>query len=79
MVVTIVTGQVEHGQLVLNDALPLPDGTTVRVAVEVVDVAGEADTSDSTLDFASEPYFGMWANREDMADSVAWVREQRDE
>ena len=76
--VTIRSGHVERGHLVLDDALPLPDGTPVRVAVEVVEPAGEMPTPESTRDFASEPYFGMWADREDMEDSAVWVRRERE-
>lgn len=28
-------------------------------------------------DLTQEPFFGMWRNREDMADSTAWVRNLR--
>ncbi len=28
-------------------------------------------------DFARLPFFGMWADREDIRDSTAWVRERR--
>ena len=27
---------------------------------------------------SSLPFFGMWADREDMADSTAWVRKERE-
>ena len=28
---------------------------------------------------ADLPFFGMWADREDMTDSVAWVRKDREQ
>lgn len=28
-------------------------------------------------DLANEPFVGMWQDREDMRDSTAWVRDQR--
>jgi hypothetical protein len=92
-VVTVRSGRVEGGHLILDDALPLPDGTPVRISVEVVESDDETPTPESTADFASEPFFGMWADRDDdmstwpefgmwadrpeMQDSVAWVRNQR--
>jgi hypothetical protein len=78
-VITVFSGRVLNGSLVLEDEVPLPDGTPVTVSIEVVVGNGEARTPESTTDFAAEPFFGMWADREDMADSTAWVRRQRDE
>lgn len=40
---------------------------------------GQTETSDEEKeDLLSLPIFGMWADREDMEDSVAWVRRQRE-
>ena len=40
---------------------------------------GQTETSDDEKeDLLSLPIFGMWADREDMEDSVAWVRRQRE-
>lgn len=33
----------------------------------------------STKSFRDEKFFGMWKDREDMKDSVAWVRKIRNE
>ena len=30
------------------------------------------------LDITALPFFGMWADREDMADSAKWVRKERE-
>ncbi len=32
-----------------------------------------------TLDLSAEPFIGMWKDREDMKDSVAWVRNLREQ
>jgi hypothetical protein len=29
-------------------------------------------------EFENLPFFGMWADRDEMSDSVAWVRKERD-
>ena len=33
----------------------------------------------SDEEFKQLPFFGMYADREDMADSVAWVRQEREQ
>jgi hypothetical protein len=30
-------------------------------------------------DFAALPFFGMWADREEITDSAAWVRREREQ
>lgn len=73
----IVQGTMQAGAIALSEPLDIPDGTAVEVSVEVVKPPEAADQSDEVIDFASLPFHGMWADREDMQDSVAWVREQR--
>ena len=80
----IEKGKVSNGGIVLSKPLSLPEGTEVRVRIERVDpmpVDG-SDTPDTDSneveDFASLPCFGMWADREDMRDSVAWLRKERE-
>ena len=75
--VVIQRAQIEDGQLVLPEPLALPDGTTVVVSIEIVEPSVEAAVP-SGFDFSSEPFFGAWADRDEMADSAAWVNEQRD-
>ena len=84
MALIIEKGKVNNGHIVLSKPLSLPEGTEVRVQIEPVEptsVTGDdsQDTdSDEPDDFANLSYFGMWADREDMRDSVAWVRKQRE-
>ena len=85
MAVIIEEGKVNNGHIVLSKPLSLPEGTEVRVQIEPVDPAAVSDDdgqdkdSDESEDFANQSFFGMWADREDMRDSVAWVRKQRGE
>jgi hypothetical protein len=59
-----------NGTLMLDEPAGLPDGTEVRVRIEPV---GQ-QTASSALkpeELTRLPFFGMWADREEMADSVA--------
>lgn len=76
--VVIHHAKVEDGQLVLPEALDLPDGAEVVVTVELAADASASGATGRVTDLRSLPAFGMWANREDMQDSVAWVRRQRE-
>ena len=84
MAVIIEAGKVSNGHIVLSKPLSLPEGTEVRVRIEPVDPVpvdkddSQNTNSDESEDFANLPCFGMWADREDMRDSVAWVRKQRE-
>lgn len=57
-------------------ALEVGDGTPVLVTVEP---APPRKTPMSREEFLAMPFFGMWKDREDMADSEAWVRKVRDQ
>ena len=84
MALIIEEGKVNNGHIVLSKPLSLPEGTEVRVQIEPVDPAIVSDDdsqdkdSDESEDFANQSFFGMWADQEDMRDSVAWVRKQRE-
>ncbi len=47
----------------------------LRLLSDEVSLGLEESTADDG--FADLPFFGMWADREDMKDSAAWVREER--
>jgi hypothetical protein len=72
------SGKVRNGTLVLDEPVTLPDGTEVRVRIEPV---GQQPASGALTpeELTRLPFFGMWADREEMADSVAWVRRMRDQ
>ena len=83
MALIIEEGKVINGHIILSNPLSLAEGTEVRVQIEPIDPVSvnkdDAQNTDSneSEDFANQPFFGMWADREEMRDSVAWVRKQR--
>ena len=84
MALIVEEGKISNGRIVLSKPLSLPEGTEVRVQIEPVDPAIVSDDdsqdkdSDESEDFANLPCFGMWADREDMRDSVEWLRKERE-
>lgn len=71
-------GKVQGRTIVFVDPLPLPDGTPVVVHIEQVTQEQPTERAGSEGSFATLPFFGMWADRKDMGDSVAWVRRERE-
>ena len=66
-------GKDTHGGIVLTEPLPLPDGVEVIVQVEPVpSIPPGLDD-----DFPALPFFGLWADRDDLPESTTWVRERR--
>ena len=84
MTLIVEEGTISNGRIVLSKPLSLPEGTEVRVQIEPVDptIVSDDDSqdkdSDESEDFANLPCFGMWADREDMRDSVEWLRKERE-
>ena len=72
-------GTISNGGIALDKPLPLPDGSKVVVQVEIETPAVENQTipENGSEEFASLPFFGQWADREDMADSAEYVRKER--
>ncbi len=72
-------GTVDKGQIKLTTPVDLPDGSEVRVWVESANLEPHTDELEAPPEgnLASDPAIGMWADREDMKDSVAWLAEQR--
>ena len=79
MVLIVEQGKVSNGGIVLSKPLLLPEGTEVRIQIEPIDTndSTSTETNDSE-DFASLPCFGMWADRQEMRDSVAWLKRERE-
>jgi hypothetical protein len=69
-------GKVHAGQIVLADALPLPEDTEVMVQIDPIPPSSAMENVDARS-FASLPCFGMWKDREDMLDSTTWVSKER--
>jgi hypothetical protein len=70
-------GTIRDGKVLLTDPVPLPEGTEVGVHLEPLGAARSGAPSPGLEEFATLPAFGMWADREDMNDSDAWVRQER--
>ena len=72
-------GTISNGGIALDNPLPLPDGSKVRVQVEIEAPATANPTfSENTAEeFASLPFFGQWADRIDIPDSAEYVRQDR--
>ena len=70
-------GEVRGGTIVFARPLELPEGAEVVVRIESVN-EGKADAALSEdVPFEELPFFGMWADREDLEDGAAWVRKER--
>ncbi|MBI1929439.1 hypothetical protein HYR99_34990 [Candidatus Poribacteria bacterium] len=75
----IERGKIPNGSIVFSKPLPLTEGTEVVVRIELLPIGSQTAMSEVGEDFASLPFFGMWTDREDMRDSVAWVRRRREQ
>ena len=64
--------RVTDGRIELPAGVQIADGTEVTVTVP------EAPAGRPAVPIERHPAIGMWADREDMADSAAWVRGQRE-
>lgn len=69
-------GKIRGKSIVFSRSLGLPDGAEVYVRVETVEEV-EAARDAATTDFGELGFFGMWADRAEMRDSVNWVNEER--
>lgn len=71
-------GKVQGGGIVFPEPLTLPEGTEVVIFIEAPAVGQQSGLPGTDEDFAALSFFGMWADREDMRDSAAWVRRERE-
>lgn len=79
MALIIEEGKVNNGGIVLSKPLSLPEGTEVRIQIEPIAPHDSTNAiADESEDFANLSCFGMWADREEMRDSVAWLQKERE-
>ena len=69
-------GTIHSGSIVLDEPIDLPEGTEVIVHVEPLTHGGARANNGDEFDHL--PFFGMSADRDEMSDSVAWVRRERE-
>jgi hypothetical protein len=72
------------GRAIIPDSqLDLPPDQPMEVEVRLISPTGKTAASPKTAsgkhDITSLPFFGMWADRKDMADSRQWVRKEREQ
>jgi hypothetical protein len=75
-------GKVKDGAIELERPLALPDGTVVEVRVQpkaTAEPGYRLEEEPLVEDISTLPFVGMWKDRADMADSVEWVSNQRDQ
>jgi hypothetical protein len=77
--VVVQHGTVINGGIALDNPLPIPDGSKIIVQVEVQTptTAPDLTSEESSSAFAALPFFGQWADRTDLPDSVEYVRQER--
>jgi hypothetical protein len=68
-------GVVVGGKIDVTGTIDVPDGTKVIVTIPEPTPPGPPPE----LPEALQSVVGMWADREDMADPVEWVRKMREE
>lgn len=75
----IIRAHFDGKTIVPDEKVDLPPDQPMEVELRLLPPSGDAvePSKAEGLDITSMPFFGMWATREDMADSVKWVREER--
>jgi hypothetical protein len=71
-------GKVKGRSIVFPRPLALPEGTEVVVQIQTFVVTARPVAQADDREFRSLPFFGMWADHDDVQDSVAWVRRERE-
>ena len=71
-------GKIHDGAIVLSEPVALPEGMEVIVNIAPVEASECADTNPQTDNAMTLPFIGIWADHEDMSDSAAWVRKERE-
>lgn len=72
-------GKAQGGKIVFAEPLKLPEGAEVLAIIEVITEGLQSELTEEKSDFETLPFFGMWADREEMRDSSLWVRQLREQ
>lgn len=77
--VIIEHGIISNGKISLDKPLPFAEGSKVVVRVEPeAPSAGNHHAAElSAAEFGALPFFGQWADRQDIPDSAEYVRQER--
>ena len=78
----IIKAHFDGKAIVPDTEVDLPADLPLEVEVRFLSPGGKTKAASKTprgrnSRLTSLPFFGMWADREDMRDSVEWVRKQR--
>lgn len=73
----VATGTIHGGAITLDQPLSLKDGQKVIVRVEEAPCIPTPLNPLSDEEFRALPFFGDWADRDDLGSSAEYVREER--
>ena len=74
-----VSAHFDGKAIVPDEPIELPRNQELEIEVRVVTASRRRRKSKRPAGrITSLPFFGLWANREDMKDSAAWVRKERE-
>jgi len=76
--VEVARGVIHGSNIVLSEPLPLPEGAEVILRIELANANRLDEQTLSLEEFKQLPCWGMWKDREDMADSEVWLRKERE-
>ena len=77
--IKVERSEVKNGAIVFPEPLGLAEGTRVAVTIEPLPDAEAVAPPAGGGEFASLPFFGIWADRAEMEDSARWVRQEREQ
>jgi hypothetical protein len=71
----IIRGHFDGKAIIPGQPVDLPHDRELEIEIRVLSPRRARGRRGSKV--TSMPFFGMWADREDMRDSAAWVRKER--
>ncbi|MEW6237772.1 MAG: hypothetical protein AB1656_20490 [Candidatus Omnitrophota bacterium] len=76
--VEVARGVIHGSNIILTEPLPLPEGAEVIIRIELANADRPDKPTLSLEEFKQLPCWGMWKDREDMANSEEWIRKERE-